>query len=293
MSDVTIQHFHHAGTGTLSYVVSDPTTARAAVIDPVLGFCAVSGRTDRSPLDEIIGYVRDASLSLDWILETHAHADHLTGAQILQSELGGKIGIGAGIRDVQAHFAGVFNLQAPFAADGSQFDRLFEDGDAFAIGGIEARVLATPGHTNDSITYVMADAAFIGDTLFMPDVGTARCDFPGGDAALLYDSIHKILALPESTRLHVCHDYPPTGQDGEPLRPMRFEVSVAEQKRDNIHVGGSVTRQDYVAMREARDRTLGLPALIIPPIQVNMRAGSVPAPDDNGVSYLRTPVDLL
>ena len=281
------KHFYDPVTGTLSYVVSDPVAKRAAVIDPVLGYCARSGRTNRDTLDTLIDYVRSAGLDVEWILETHAHADHLTGAKILQDTVGGRIGIGAGIRQVQAHFQKVFNLGPPFTADGSQFDRLFADGEQFSIGGLTVAVLATPGHTSDSVTYVFDDVAFIGDTLFMPDIGTARCDFPGGDAGQLYDSITKILALPESTRLHVCHDYPPSG------RSLRFEVTVAEQKRDNVHVGAGVARDEYVAVREQRDAVLDLPALIVPALQVNVRAGSLPDKDDNGVSYLRVPVDLL
>ncbi len=287
MAAVSVKHFYHAGSGTLSYVVSDPGTGRAAVIDPVLDYCAVSGRTDPAPATQIVDYLRDQGLALDWILETHAHADHLSGAQVIRAELGGELCIGAGIVDVQAHFAGVFNLKPPFAADGSQFDRLFADGDTFGLGEVECRVLATPGHTNDSVTYLVGDAAFVGDTLFMPDFGTARCDFPGGDAALLYDSIQSILSLPESTRLFMCHDYPPEG------RELRWECSIAEQHEHNIHVGGGRSRDDYVHMRESRDKELALPALILPSIQVNVRAGALPDPDDNGIAYLRTPLDTV
>lgn len=287
MSGIDIQYFHHSPSGTLSYVVSDPATSRAAVIDPVLGFSVVSGRTDRSPVEEIVDYVRGKALRLDWILETHAHADHLSAAQLLQAELGGKVGIGAGIRQVQAHFAGVFNLAPSFVADGRQFDHLFVDGESFMLGEIECRVLNTPGHTSDSVTYLIADAAFVGDTLFMPDVGTARCDFPGGDAGLLFDSIQNILSLPDSTRLFMCHDYPPAG------RAARHETSIAEQRAQNVHVGGGAGKDDYVPMRRTRDAALALPALILPAIQVNIRAGSLPEPDDNEVSYLRIPIDLL
>lgn len=287
MSDATIRHFHDAPTGTLSYVVSDRATGRAVVIDPVMGFSTVSGRTDPSPALKIIDYVRSHALTLEWILETHAHADHLSAAEFLKAELGGSTGIGEGIRQVQAHFRDVFNLGATFAADGSEFDRLFADGDTFSIGEVECRVLGTPGHTSDSITYLIGDAAFVGDTLFMPDIGTARCDFPGGDAALLYDSIQTILSLPDETRLFMCHDYPPED------RSLRFEVSVAEQRERNIHVGGAVSKRDFVARRKARDEELDLPTLILPSIQVNIRAGAFPTPDDNDVSYIRIPVDLL
>lgn len=287
MTDVDIQHFFHPPSGSLSYVVSDPATGTAAVIDPVMDFSVVSGRTDPAPAREIVDYVRRRSLELDWIVETHAHADHLSAAQYLRAELGGKTGIGEGICAVQEHFAAVFNLKPPFIADGRQFDRLFRHGDTFPIGEAECRVLATPGHTSDSITYLIADAAFVGDTLFMPDYGTARCDFPGGDAALLYDSIQTILSLPESTRLFMCHDYPPAG------RSVRYQVSLAEQRADNVHVGGGVSKADYVAMRRARDAELDLPTLILPSIQVNIRAGSMPETEDNGVAYIRIPVDLL
>ena len=282
-----VAHFYHAPSGTLSYVVSDPSSGSAVIIDPVLDFSAVSGRTDTAPADEIIRYVQDHSLSIEWILETHAHADHLTSAPYLQSTLGGRIAIGEGIRKVQAHFAPVFNLKAPFVADGSQFDHLFSDGESFSIGELDARVMHTPGHTNDSVTYVIGNAAFVGDTVFMTDYGTARCDFPGGDAGLLYDSIQKLLSLPEDTILYLCHDYPP----GD--RQVRADVSVAEQKSDNIHVGGDASKEDFVALREGRDAGLNLPALIIPSIQVNIRAGALPDSEDNGVSYIKIPLDQL
>lgn len=287
MSNPDVQHFYHAPTGTLSYVVSDPTSRTAAVVDPVLGYSAASGRTDRATLDAILAYLDERALTLQWILETHAHADHLSAGDLLRQESGAALGIGEGIRSVQSHFAGVFNLGREFAADGSQFDRLFSDGDTFSLGGIEVSVMHTPGHTNDSVTYLVGDAAFVGDTLFMPDFGTARCDFPGGDAAMLYDSIQKILALPANTRLYMCHDYPPES------RELRYTVSIAEQQADNIHIGGGRSRDDYVAMRTTRDAQLNLPALIIPAIQVNIRAGRLPPADDNDVSYLRTPIDLL
>ena len=257
------------------------------MIDPVLGYCARSGRTSDEPLRDVIAYVRAERLSVKWILETHAHADHLSGAPLLQAELGGSIAIGSGIRNVQAHFGRVFNLAPTFVPDGAQFDRLFEDGDTFELGDQRCEVIATPGHTNDSMTYRIGDAAFIGDTLFMPDIGSARCDFPGGDAGELYDSIQRLLALPDATRLFVCHDYPPAGRD------VRWEVSVQEQRRENIHVGGDVARADYVQTRKERDATLALPALIVPAIQVNIRAGRLPEPEDNGVAYLRMPLDLL
>lgn len=282
-----VQHFYHAGSGTLTYVVRDPDSNHAAIVDPVLGYSVVSGETDTAAAGEVIRYVEENELVVDWILETHAHADHVTAAQFIKSELGGKVAIGGGIREVQAHFGPIFNLKPPFAADGHQFDRLFDDGDQFAIGGLTVNVMHTPGHTNDSVTYVVGDAAFVGDTVFMTDLGTARCDFPGGDAGLLYDSIQKIFSLPDETTCYLCHDYPPAGRD------LRHAVSVGEQKRDNVHVGGGVSREDFVAMRGARDATLSLPALILPSIQVNIRAGHFPETEDNGIAYIRIPLDAL
>jgi len=282
-----VQYFYDEATGSLSYVVSDPETRSAAVIDPVLDFSIVSGRTDTAGARQIIDHINSKNLSLEWVLETHAHADHLTAAQFLKSELGGQIGIGEGICKVQAHFAKVFNLQAPFSPDGSQFDRLFSDGDSIAIGNLECRVLHTPGHTNDSVTYLIGDAAFVGDSLFMCDYGTARCDFPGGDAALLYDSIQKLYALPDETRLFMCHDYPPES------RSLRFECTVAEQKQTNIHVVADTSKDEYIEMRTKRDAILGLPNLILPSVQVNICAGNLPDPEDNDVSYIKIPLDTI
>ncbi len=285
MSSPDIEHFYHAASGTLSYVVSDPATAKAAVIDPVLGFSIVSGRTDTAPVDSICKFLDAADLSLEWILETHAHADHLSAAQILKSRLGGMLAIGQGICKVQENFAALFNLKPPFRSDGSQFDCLFRANEVFGIGSIECRVLATPGHTSDSVTYVAGNAAFVGDSLFMPDVGTARCDFPGGDAGRLYDSIQSILSLAPETLLHLCHDYPPEGRD------MRYRCSIREQRESNIHIGGGRTRDEFIALRQARDKMLSLPALILPAIQINIRAGSVPEPENNAVSYLKIPLN--
>jgi len=282
-----VEHFHDEATGTLSYVVSDPDTLVAAIIDPVLGFSVVSGRTDTEAADEIIAYVREAGLKVAWILETHAHADHLSSAQYLKAELGAKVAIGEGIRSVQAHFGPIFNLQPPFAADGHQFDHLLHDGQAFGIGNLECRVMSTPGHTSDSVTYLVGRFAFVGDTLFMVDSGTARCDFPGGDAALLYDSIQKILSLPDDTVICLCHDYPPAG------RELVSSVPVTEQRANNIHVGGGVGREDFIRVRSERDRTLSLPRLIVPAIQVNICAGHLPPPESNDISYLRIPLDTL
>jgi len=287
VNGVLVQHFYHQPTGTLSYVVSDPATSMAAVIDPVLGFSVVSGRTDPAPARDIIEYIRANDLTLEWILETHAHADHLSSAQTIKAHLGGKVAIGKGIRSVQETFGEIFNLKAPFAADGRQFDRLFADGDTFTIGSIAARVLNTPGHTSDSVTYLAGDCAFVGDSIFMPDFGTARCDFPGGDASLLYDSVQKLFALPPQTKLYMCHDYPPEG------RSLRYEVTVAEQKEANVHVKDGMAKAEFVAMRKKRDATLSLPALILPAIQVNIRAGHLPESEDNEVSYIKIPLDTL
>ncbi|MFQ6004688.1 MAG: MBL fold metallo-hydrolase [Woeseia sp.] len=287
MSGPDIQHFYDEPTGSLSYIVSDPDTRYAAAIDPVLGFFPASGRIDETPARAIAQYIRTNDLSLEWILETHAHADHLTAAQYLKSDLGGQVGIGTGICAVQRHFAEVFNLPASFEADGRQFDRLFAGDDTFTIGSLECRVLDTPGHTNDSVSYLIKDAAFVGDSLFMCDYGTARCDFPGGDAGQLYESIQTLFTLPGDTRLFMCHDYCPDG------RELRFECTVAEQKRKNVHVGNDASKDDFIRLREGRDATLDLPNLILPSIQVNIRAGRLPDPEDNQVSYIKIPVDLF
>lgn len=282
-----VEQFYDESSGTLTYVVSDPLSKIAAIIDPVLGFSIVSGRTDTTLAEEILAYVAANSLSVEWILETHAHADHLSSAQFLKSKTGARVAIGEGIRDVQTHFREIFNLPASFMVDGSQFDHLFTDGEKFQLGELQCSVLHTPGHTNDSVTYLVGNCAFVGDSLFMPDFGTARCDFPGGDASLLYESIQKLFALPDNTKLHMCHDYPPED------RALRYEISVAEQKAENKHVGGGATKESFVAMREARDDTLSLPALILPSIQVNISAGNLPAEDDNGIAYLRIPLNTL
>ncbi len=287
MGNLRIQHFYEESTGTLSYVVWDKQSGHAAVIDPVVGFSMVSGRIDTGPADVVIDYVLKEKLKLEWILETHAHADHLTGAQHIKSKLGGTVAIGEGIRDVQAHFGPVFDLGTSFALDGSQFDRLFADGEIFHIGEIECEVIRTPGHTNDSVSYKIASVVFVGDSMFMPDFGTARCDFPGGDAGLLYDSIERVLSLPAETRLFMCHDYKPGG------RELRWECTVAEQREANIHISEKVTKPEFVDMRNERDASLGLPALIVPAIQVNIRAGLLPDAADNGIAYIKTPIDTL
>lgn len=280
-----ITPFFHKPSGTFSYVVSDPATRQAAVIDPVLDYDAAAGRTGTGSADSIIARLRAEQLKLDWILETHAHADHLSAAQHIKNKLGGRIAIGEGIRQVQKTFKALYNLGDEFKPDGRQFDHLFKDAETFTIGDLKVRVMAVPGHTSDSVAYVIGDAAFVGDTLFMPDSGTARCDFPGGDAGMLYDSIRKILALQESTRLFMCHDYASGG------REYKNETTVAEQKHANIHIHDGVSREDFITLRTTRDKTLNVPALLLPAIQVNIRAGCLPAPETNGVSYLKIPVN--
>jgi glyoxylase-like metal-dependent hydrolase (beta-lactamase superfamily II) len=287
MSWPDVCSFFDAVTNTVSYVVGDPATGRAAIVDPVLDFDPVAGRTSTLSTDAVVACIQERGWTVDWILETHVHADHLSGAAVLKEQLGGVIAIGGKVAEVQAMFRGIFNL-GDLAVDGRQFDRLFADGDSFRIGELEARVLGTPGHTPACVTYVVGDAAFVGDTLFMPDYGTARTDFPGGSAGELYDSIHRIFALPAGTRLFVCHDYKAPG------RPeFAWETSVGAQRSSNVHVRDGVSREAFVAMREARDRELGMPRLIVPSIQVNVRAGQMPPSESNGVSYLKLPVDLL
>jgi glyoxylase-like metal-dependent hydrolase (beta-lactamase superfamily II) len=283
---VSVDSFFDKATSTVSHVVVEPNGRRCAIVDPVLDYDAASGRTRTDSADAITRHVRDRNLVVDWILETHAHADHLSAARDLRERLGGRVGIGARITEVQRIFKDVFNLERTFNTDGSQFDHLFADGETFAIGRQEARVLYTPGHTPACCTYVVGDAAFVGDTLFMPDGGTARADFPGGDAATLYRSIRRILDLPPETRLFVCHDYQPGG------REPRWETTVAEQRERNIHLAGK-GEDEFVALRTARDRTLGTPTLLIPSIQVNIRAGDLPPPEANGVSYLKVPLNRL
>lgn len=280
--------FFDEATFTVSYVVQEPEGKHCAIIDSVLDFDPKSGRTSKESADKVIAFVREHGLTVDWILETHAHADHLTAAPYLKSALGGRVGIGAHITDVQTTFKTVFNANGEFATDGSQFDRLFQDGDSFRIGAMTATVLHTPGHTPACITYLIGDAAFVGDTLFMPDFGTARCDFPGGDAATLYRSIRKILSLPPETRLFMCHDYKAPGRDR-----YAWETTVAEERASNIHVREGISEAEFVAMRSERDKTLDMPVLILPSVQVNMRAGDLPPPEDNGVRYLKLPVDAL
>ena len=288
MQKPQVTAFFDEDTFTYSYLVKDPETNCCALIDSVLDFDPASGKTSTTRADELIAAVRDQGLTLEWILETHVHADHLSAAPYLQKQLGGKLGIGAEIKTVQEVFGKAFNEGTGFARDGSQFDCLFKEGDRFTIGQLESRVLHTPGHTPACLTYVIGDAAFVGDTLFMPDFGTARCDFPGGDARTLYQSIQKIFTLPDSTRLFMCHDYKAPGRD-----EFQYESSVAEEKAHNIHVGAGKTEDEFVKMRSERDATLDMPRLILPSVQVNMRAGQLPPAEDNGVSYLKLPLNLF
>lgn len=274
-------------TSTVSYIVVDPSTRCAAIIDSVLDFDPKSGRTATASADRVIEAVRKRDLKIEWLLETHAHADHLSAAPYLKEKLGGRIAIGEYIRQVQKVFKAVFNAEPSFVADGRQFDHLFADGERFRIGELEAQVLHTPGHTPADLTYLIGDAAFIGDTLFMPDYGTARADFPGGDARALYRSIRRVLSLPPETRLFTGHDYAPGGR-----RPA-WESTVAEQRASNVHVHDGVSEEEFVALRTARDAQLDMPKLILPSIQVNMRAGVLPPPEDNGVRYLKIPLDHL
>ncbi len=283
-----IQAFFDEATNTITYVVSDPQGTSCAVIDSVLDFDYASGRTDTRAADAVIAHIKAQGLKLEWILETHVHADHLSAAPYIQEALGGQLGIGAQITLVQDMFGKVFNEGTRFARDGSQFDRLFQDGDSFMIGQLRGDVAHTPGHTPACLTYVIGDAAFVGDTLFMPDFGTARCDFPGGSAATLYDSIQRILSLPDATRIFVGHDYKAPGRED-----YAWETTVGAQKALNKHVGAGRPKSDFVAMREARDATLAMPRLIIPSLQVNMRAGHMPEPEDNGAIYLKVPINGL
>jgi len=283
-----VKTFFDEPTFTATHVVHDPATRRAAIIDSVLDFDQAAGRTSHGSADALIAYVREQGLTVDWLLETHAHADHLSDAPYLQQELGGALVIGREIVTVQGVFAKVFNEPPSFARDGSQFDRLMEDGERFALGEIGAMALHVPGHTPACLAYVIGDAVFAGDTLFMPDYGTARADFPGGDARTLFRSIRRLMALPEATRLFLCHDYKAPGRD-----EYAWETTVGAERAGNIHVHEGATEDAFVAMREARDATLGMPRLILPSIQVNIRGGRLPEPEDNGVSYLKLPLDLL
>ena len=281
-----VKSFFDPATNTISHVVKDPASSSCAVIDSVMDIDYAAGRITYDHADEIVAWIRDNNLTLEWIIETHVHADHLSAAPYIQQKLGGRIGIGDRIMVVQDTFGKVFNEGTEFQRDGSQFDALFKDGDTYTIGTMTAVALHTPGHTPACMTHVIGDAAFVGDTLFMPDGGSARADFPGGDAGVLYDSIQKVLALPDAMRLFMCHDYGPNGRD------IRWETTVGDEKAHNIHVGGGISRAEFVAMREARDATLAMPKLIIPSLQVNMRAGEIPT-DRSGRPMLKVPVNGL
>lgn len=283
-----VEAFFDPATYTYSYVVSDPQTRKCAIIDSVMDYDPASGRTSYASADRIVDYVREQGLTVEWLLETHVHADHLSAAPYLREKLGGRLGIGEKVTVVQETFGKLFNAGPDFARDGSQFDHLFRDGEAFQVCSIAARVIHTPGHTPACVTYVIGDAAFIGDTLFMPDYGTARCDFPGGDARTLYRSIRKLFELPDETRMFMCHDYKAPGRD-----EFRYETTVGEQRRHNVHVHEGVSEDEFVTMRTARDATLDMPTLILPSVQVNMRGGQLPPPEDNGVRYLKIPLNAL
>ena len=283
-----VKTFFDEPTFTATHVVHDPITKKAAIVDSVMDFDQAAGRTSFESADRLIDFVRTEGLKVEWLLETHAHADHLSAAPYLQEKLGGQIAIGAEIRTVQQVFGKVFNEGTQFARDGSQFDRLFADGDAFELGGIPAIALHVPGHTPADMAYIIGDAAFVGDTMFMPDYGTARCDFPGGDARQLYRSIHRLMALPGETRAFLCHDYQ------APERPFyAWETTVEAERARNIHVREGIGEDQFVSMRTKRDATLGMPRLILPSVQINMRAGRLPEPEDSGTRYLKLPLNLL
>jgi glyoxylase-like metal-dependent hydrolase (beta-lactamase superfamily II) len=282
-----VHGFFDEATWTVTYVVHDGPGTACAIVDPVLDYDPRSGRTRTASAQKVLDYVAANGLRVAWILETHAHADHLSAAAFLKAALGGRTGIGEHITTVQKVFSGIFNLEAGFRQDGSQFDHLFRDGEEFRIGELTGRVLHVPGHTPADVAYQVGDAVFVGDTLFMPDVGTARCDFPGGNAHTLHASVRRILAMPPGTRLFMCHDYPPPG------RPAAFQSTVGEQRKQNIHVGDGISEAEFVAMRTQRDRTLEMPVLILPAVQVNIRAGALPPKESNGVSYLKIPIDAL
>ena len=282
-----VQGFFDKATWTVTYVVHNGPGSACAIIDSVLDYDANSGRTRTTAADQVIEFVKNHHLSVEWILETHAHADHLSAAPYLKKHLGGQIAIGEQITRVQKVFKGIFNLEPQFKLDGSQFDRLLADGQSLAVGSLTGTVMAVPGHTPACVAYQFGDAVFVGDTLFMPDVGTARCDFPGGDAKTLYASTRKILGLPPQTRLFMCHDYPPNG------RPIAFETTVAEQRAKNIHVHDGISQEQFVQMRTQRDATLEMPVLILPAVQINIRAGEMPPKESNGTAYVKIPINAL
>ena len=288
MAKADIVSFFDEATNTVTYIVADPKTKKCAIIDSVLDYDASAGRTKTTSADTLIEFISQGGLTVEWILETHAHADHFSAAPYLQKTLGGIIAIGERIPDIQRVFGGLFNTGDKFNTDGSQFGRLFSDGEAFQIGNLVAKIMYVPGHTPACVAYVIDDAVFVGDTLFMPDYGSARCDFPGGDAGTLFDSVHRLYELPDETRMYLCHDYKAQGRDY-----YAWETTIGEQKRGNIHLNTSVTRDEFIKMRTERDKTLAMPKLILPSIQVNMRAGQLPEPEENGVSYLKIPLNAV
>lgn len=290
-STLQVEGFFDPATWTVSYIILDQSTQQCALVDSVLDYDPKAGRTSFASADRLIARVRELGASVQWILETHVHADHLSAAPYLKQALGGQLGIGQHITTVQKVFGSLFNAGSNFAQDGRQFDHLFADGETFSIGKLQARAMHTPGHTPACMTYVVSDttqsAAFVGDTLFMPDYGTARCDFPGGDARTLFRSINKVLSLPPETRLYMCHDYQPGG------RELQFVSTVAEEREKNVHVRNGISEEEFVSMRHARDATLGMPTLIMPSVQVNMRAGQLPEPESNGTRYIKIPLNAV
>jgi glyoxylase-like metal-dependent hydrolase (beta-lactamase superfamily II) len=284
-----VEAFFDPATYTYSYVVSDPATGQCALIDSVLDYDPAAGRTSYQSADRLIAHVREQGLSVQWILETHVHADHMSAAPYLRQQLGGQLGIGDQITVVQDTFGKLFNAGPDFPTDGRQFDRLFRDGEEFQVGSIKARAIHTPGHTPACMTYLIGDAAFVGDTLFMPDYGTARCDFPGGDAHAMYRSIHdKLFALPDEIRVFLCHDYKAPGRE-----EYQYQTTIGAERAGNVHINAAIGEEQFVAMRQSRDATLGMPTLILPSVQVNMRAGELPPAEDNGTRYLKIPLDVL
>lgn len=288
MQHPVVTAFFDEATNTISYVVADPDTNHCAIIDSLLDYDQASGRTKTSSADKLIAFVRERGLTCEWIIDTHVHADHLTAAPYIREQLGGKTAIGDKISVVQRVFGEIFNEGQSFHTDGSQFDHLFKPGESYRVGNIEARALATPGHTPACMTHLIGDAMFVGDTIFMPDFGTARCDFPGGDAGTLYDSIQMLFEFPDETRMFLCHDYKAPGRD-----EFVWETTIGEQKRSNIHVKDGISREEFIKMRTERDATLAMPKLILPSVQINMRAGDMPPPEDNGVRYMKVPINAL
>jgi len=288
MKKPEVTGFFDDATSTITYVVADPIAKKCAIIDSLLDYDAASGRTNTASADKLISFVKDKGYETEWIIDTHVHADHLTAAPYIGEQIGGKTGIGEHIATVQKVFGEIFNEDQRFHTDGSQFDHLFTDEEVYKIGEIEARAIHTPGHTPACMSHLVGDALFVGDTIFMPDVGSARCDFPGGDAGTLYDSIQRLFALPDDTRVFLCHDYPPEDR-GEVV----FETTISTEKAENIHFKTGTSREDFIKMRTERDVTLSMPKLIVPSVQVNMRAGEMPPPEDNGVRYMKVPINAL